>query len=267
MTLLSRNGIDKTAAFSQIAAAIAALRARTLLLDGEAVAFDRKGASHFQFLQRGAQVPTYAAFDCLYVDGRDWRKEPQSARRAIMEECIRGSDELFPSRLLSANGLEAYGKARKRGLEGVIAKDQASYYIEGRSRSWLKWKVHQEEEFVIGGFTAPAGSRTEFGALLLGAYRGKDLYYVGKVGTGFTREILASSARAFAPLVRKESSFVNPPRQRDVTFLEPRLVGQIAFQEWTADRKLRQPVFLGLRDDKKPRECLLPDISASSDGT
>jgi bifunctional non-homologous end joining protein LigD len=121
--------------------------------------------------------------------------------------------------------------------------------------------VHQEEEFVIGGFTAPAGSRTEFGALLLGAYKGRELQYVGKVGTGFTRKTLASLREAFAPLVREAPAFVDPPRERNITWLEPQLVAQISFQEWTADQKLRQPVFLGMRDDKKARECLLPGAS------
>ena len=264
VTLLSRNDIDKTSAFPQIVAAVAELPARTLLLDGEAVAFDRKRVSRFQFLQRGANLSVYAVFDCLYVDGLDLRKEAQSARRAALEEQIRGAQGIFASRILSPNGLNAFRKAKERGLEGVIAKSQASAYGEGRSKQWLKWKVHREEEFVIGGFTAPAGSRTEFGALLLGAYKGRELRYVGKVGTGFTRKTLASLREAFAPMMRQGPAFVDPPRERDITWLEPRLVAQISFQEWTADQKLRQPVFLGLRDDKKPRECVLPGASGSA---
>ena len=105
----------------------------------------------------------------------------------------------------------------------------------------------------------PEGSRQYFGALLLGAYRGKDLHYVGKVGTGFTQKTLAELAKAFRPHIRGKPPFVDPPREKNVTWLAPRLVAQIAFQEWTADRKLRQPVFLGLRDDKKPTEVVLPE--------
>lgn len=258
VTLLSRNGIDKTAAFPLIAASIVKLPARTLLLDGEAVSFDSRKVSRFQLVQQGSDAVSYAAFDCLYAVGRDFRREAQSGRRALLEEQLRVTKHIFPSRLLSSDGLEAYRKAQKRGLEGVIAKDQASPYVEGRSKYWLKWKVRREEEFVIGGFTAPGGSRTKFGALLLGAYSGNDLHYVGKVGTGFTYDSLTSLSRAFAPLVRQSSAFVDPPRERDITFLNPKLVAQISFQEWTEDRKLRQPVFLGLRDDKKPRECILP---------
>ena len=141
-----------------------------------------------------------------------------------------------------------------RGLEGMVAKDSDAPYEERRSSKWLKVKVHQEEEFVIGGFTAPAGERKHLGALLLGAYRGQDLIFVGKVGTGFSQQTLADLAKSFRPLIRSSAPFVNPPREKNVTWLEPRLVAQIAFQEWTADQKLRQPVFLGLRDDKNPSE-------------
>ena len=128
----------------------------------------------------------------------------------------------------------------------------------------LRWRLVRDSEelgeleFVIGGFTAPRGSREHIGSLLLGAFRGRDLYFVGKVGTGFSRETLTALAKAFRPLIRDGSPFVNPPRGTDLTWLEPRLVAQIAFEEWTANRKLRQPVFLGLREDKRPSECLLP---------
>jgi ATP-dependent DNA ligase len=166
--------------------------------------------------------------------------------------------QLFLARRLANNGLSAYRTAKLKGLEGVVGKDCDSPYMEGRNRSWLKVKVDHEEEFVIGGFTAPRGSREHIGSLLLGAFRGRDLYFVGKVGTGFSRQTLAALAKAFRPLIRDSPPFVNPPRDKDLTWLEPRLVAQISFEEWTADRKLRQPVFLGLRDDKRPSECLLP---------
>ena len=155
------------------------------------------------------------------------------------------------SRRLARNGLTAFEQAKERGFEGLVAKDLSSPYVEGRTTKWLKVKVHQEDEFVILGYTAPAGSRQHFGALLLGAYKMKELYYVGKVGTGFSRASLAELANKFRPLIRKITVVVNPPREKQITYLEPRLVAQIAFEEWTADEKLRQPVFLGLRDDKK----------------
>ena len=257
VTLLSRNGNDRTSGFSGIAAAIAKLPAKTLALDGEAVAFDKRNVSRFQLLQRNSGEASYAVFDCLYHNGRDLRHEPLSERRAAMESAIRGVDHLIASRRLAAGGFVAYKEARKRGFEGIVGKDESSPYIEGRSRKWLKCKVHQEEEFVIGGYTPPAGSRKYLGALLLGAYADGKLHYVGKVGTGFTQQTLSSLHKLFQPLARSRPPFVDPPRERDAVFLAPKLVAQIAFQEWTNDRKLRQPVFLGLRDDKRPKDCLL----------
>lgn len=258
VTLFSRNAKERTGAFGAIAQAISALPARTLLLDGEAVAFDTHGVSRFQLLQQGHRKPKFAAFDCLYQNGRDLRREPLSARRTALEQAVLPTDVLLPSRRLEKSGLEAFQEARKHGWEGILAKDVTSPYVEGRSKHWLKFKVHQEEEFVIGGYTAPAGSRQHIGALLLGAYDGEELHFTGKVGTGFTAASLASLHKMFQPLRREKTPFADPPRERDVTWLAPRLVAQISFQEWTADRKLRQPVFLGLRDDKKPEECRMP---------
>jgi bifunctional non-homologous end joining protein LigD len=257
VTLLSRNANDRTEAFSSIAKAVAALPARSLLLDGEAVAFDRKRVSRFQLLQVGKSELVYAVFDCLFVNGRDLRRQPLPVRRTALEETVKSNPALLISRRLSSNGLDAYKLAQRKGFEGVLAKDESSPYIEGRSSKWVKFKVHQEEEFVIAGYTAPAGSREHFGALLLGIYDRGKLRYVGKVGTGFSRQSLGRLFRQFKTLEQSNPSLVDPPREKDVTHLAPRLVAQIAFQEWTADQKLRQPVFLGLRDDKRPEECVL----------
>ena len=258
VTLYSRNAKDRTESFSEIARAIASLPDRSLLLDGEAVAFDSKLVSRFQLLQQG-EATVYAVFDCLYRNGRDLRNEPLPVRRAELEAAVGDVERLFPSRRLDTNGEKAYETARRRGYEGVIAKDASAPYIEGRSTKWLKVKSKQEEEFVVGGYTTPGGARTHFGALLLGAYRGRDLHYVGKVGTGFPQKTLNELHRRFQPLVRKASPFAAPPREKGATWLAPKLVAQIAFQEWTDDQKLRQPVYLGLRDDKKPSEVILPD--------
>jgi bifunctional non-homologous end joining protein LigD len=259
VTLYSRNAKDRTRTFSLIARALEALPDRSLLLDGEAVAFDRKLVSRFQLLQQGEVPSVYAVFDCLYRNGRDLRNEPLPVRRASLEEAIADTDFLFPSRRLESNGLKAYKTAARRGWEGLVGKDSSAPYIEGRSTKWLKVKIKQEEEFVIAGYTTPAGSRTHFGSLLLGAYSGTDLHYVGRVGTGFTQKTLAMLHAKFQPLVRKMPPFVDPPRIRGATWLAPKLVAQIQFQEWTHDWKLRQPVFLGLRDDKSPAEVVLPE--------
>ena len=257
VTLLSRNDIDRTPSYPDIAAAIGKYPARTLLLDGEAVAFDAKGISRFQLLQQGKPA-AYAVFDLLYENGKDLRKQPLSTRRSRLQAVIPKSSKILLARRLAANGLEAYRLAKEKGFEGLVAKDLSSPYLEGRSNRWLKVKVKQEDEFIIVGYTAPSGAREHFGAILLGAYKGKDLVYVGKVGTGFSRSTLATLFRKFRPLVHKTPPVVNPPREKEVSYLEPKLVAQIAYEEWTADGKLRQPVFLGLRDDKEANEVVLP---------
>jgi bifunctional non-homologous end joining protein LigD len=279
--LYSRNAIDRTDRFFDVAAAMSTLRPTTLLLDGEVSVFDREGVSRFQLLQNlGAGKSVFAVFDCLYKDGQDLRRRPLSERRVALEESLaptklptkkrtmesqkKGSQNnvIVPSSRLASDGLEAYRLAIQGKFEGLVAKDLSSPYVEGRSSFWLKVKVHQEDEFVIGGFTEPSGSRSHFGALLLGAYDRGKLHFVGKVGTGFNQENLVMLFKKFKPLVRQQCPFVDPPRDRDVAFLSPKLVAQISYQEWTSDKKLRQPVFLGLRDDKSPQEVRLPEFAA-----
>jgi bifunctional non-homologous end joining protein LigD len=258
--LLSRNDKDRTDTFVVVAEAVAKLSAKALLLDGEVVRFDAKKVSRFQLLQSGSSKLFYAVFDCLYRDGRDLRREPLSKRRTELEAAVSGdkSGIIFVSHRLGTDGLKAFELAKKKGYEGLVAKDASSIYTSSRSSYWLKVKTHQEEEFVIAGYTAPEGARLHFGALLLGAYDDGHLRFIGKVGTGFNGESLNMLYKKFQPLVRKTSPFSNPPRERDVTYLEPKLVGQFNFQEWTNDLKLRQPVYLGLRDDKDPHEVKLP---------
>ncbi len=258
--LLSRNGKDRTERFPSVARAIADLDARTLLLDGEVVVLDGRGVSRFQLLQRTRGEPVYAVFDCLFRDGQDLRGKPLSQRRAVLERSLsRAGPALMPSRRLATDGFEAFRVAKSRGYEGLVAKDLSSPYRQARSTKWLKVKVHQEEEFIVCGYTKPSGTRQHFGALLLGAYTGDELHYVGKVGTGFDGPTLAALYRRFQPLVRANPALVDPPRERGAIFLAPKLIAQISFQEHTADGKLRQPVFLGLRDDKSPREVRLAD--------
>ena len=254
VSLISRNAIHRTARYPEIAAAVQKLKPKTLCLDGEVVVFDAKKVSRFQLLQQGKGVPNYAVFDCLYAEGEDLRKKALSTRRAALERFVKPSALLLLSAILSPDGLKAFQIASKRGFEGVVGKNLASIYVEKRSREWLKVKVHQEDEFVIGGFTKPTGSRQYFGALLLGVYSKNQLRYVGKVGAGFNTETLTSLHRKFRPLIRRKSPFAQVVRERDVTFLAPRLVAQLSFTEWTKDGKLRHPVYLGLRDDKKPRD-------------
>jgi bifunctional non-homologous end joining protein LigD len=256
VSLISRNGIDRTSRYPEMAAAIAGLKARTLLLDGEAVVFDERKVSRFQLLQRGKGHPQFAVFDILFANGVDLRSKELSFRRSALERQVPSSPALLLSKRLSPDGIKAFQIASRRSLEGIIAKNLSSTYVEGRSSQWLKIKAHQEDEFVIGGFTQPGGSRQYFGALLLGVFiRGK-LRYVGKVGTGFDERTLESLHRKFHGLIREKSPFSADVRERGATFLSPKLIAQISYAEQTTDGKLRQPVYLGLRDDKSAKEVV-----------
>jgi bifunctional non-homologous end joining protein LigD len=259
VSLISRNGIDRTLRYPEIAAAIGRLRAETLALDGEIVVFDSRGVSRFQLLQQSRGRLQYVVFDCLYRNGEDLRSKPLSVRRMALEQSVKPCDSLLWGARLATDGLKAFRAAARRGLEGVIAKDPSSRYVEGRSPQWVKVKVHQEDEFVIGGFTQPSGTRQHFGALLLGVYGdGQRLCYVGKVGTGFDERTLSSLSRKLRELIQTESPFSSDVHERGATFVAPKLVAQISYGEWTADRKLRHPVYLGLRDDKNPQDVMWP---------
>jgi len=256
VSLISRNGIDRTVRYPALASAVRELKSDAVLLDGEIVVFDSQNVSRFQLLQQGKGRTQYAVFDCLYTDGQDIRNKPLSQRRKALERLVKPSTHLLLSARLDADGLEAFKTASKRGLEGVIGKNLSSTYVEGRSTEWLKVRASQEEEFVIGGFTAPSGSRRHFGALLLGVYSGEKLLYIGKVGTGFNEHILSSLHDKLRALRRVKSPFSSKVHESRTTFVAPKLVAQISFTEWTRDSKLRHPVYLGLRDDKSPKEVV-----------
>lgn len=262
--LVTRNLIDRTAEFPEIAAAIARLPAPSLLLDGEIVVFDAGGISRFQlFGADSRRKPVYVVFDVLSARGEDVRARPLAERRKILEREVKAGGPLRLARRLASDGFKAFELARGRGLEGIVAKDAASPYETGkRSTAWRKVKIRAEEEFVVGGYTAPAGARTHFGAILVGAFDGDRLRYAGKVGTGFDAKMLGNLAAAFRSLVRPTPPFVDAPRERGVTWLSPRLVAQIGFMERTGDGRLRHPVFLGLREDKEPAEVRWPAQTA-----
>jgi bifunctional non-homologous end joining protein LigD len=259
--LWSRTLQDVTSGFPEAVGALRDLPGGDLMLDGELVALDAEGVSRFQLLQRrgaaGAAAPGYAVFDLLQQDGRSLMPRPLRERRGALETLL-GSRRgpLFLSRRMARDGSAAYREAKRRGWEGIIAKDEGSRYEPGsRTRAWLKVKVRRESEFVIGGFTAPKGGREHFGALVVGLFSGSKLRYVGKVGTGFTHESLMSLAVKLERLRTAVPPFDPPPRMRDAAWVRPKLVAQLAYAEWTADGKLRQPAYLGLRTDKDPREC------------
>jgi bifunctional non-homologous end joining protein LigD len=209
--LVSRNQHDRTETYPQVAEAVAKLAANTLLLDGEVVALDKKSISRFEILQGNTGQGIYAVFDCLYVDGRDLRRQALSERRRELEAVVRANRFLLVARRLADNGLKAFETAKSKGYEGLVAKDASSPYVEARSRFWLKVKVHQEDEFIIVGYTPPEGARKYIGALLLGGYHSGKLQYVGKVGTGFSQAKLKSLYQVFKKLKRDTPAVVNQP--------------------------------------------------------
>jgi bifunctional non-homologous end joining protein LigD len=254
-----RSRTDKPLGFPEIAEALAADPVADVVLDGEVIAFDGEQTS-FARLQQRHERPTpvfYYVFDILRLDGEDLTGLPLRERKARLRDALEWKDPLRLSTYRNADGEAFYAEACAKGWEGLIAKRADSPYTRGRSRDWLKFKCSAEQEFVIGGFTAPKGSRTDLGALLVG-YHADDgrLRYAGKVGTGFTRATLRDLAERLAPLQRPDPPFADPPRERGVTWLEPELVAQVGFAEWTRDGRLRHPRFLGLREDKPAREVV-----------
>ena len=268
----SRNLLDVTAQYPELTGVGERLAARTAVLDGEIVALDEKGRPSFQRLQgrmhvaspaevrrRMAEVPVaYLVFDVLYLDGRSTMPLPYTERRDLLEGLpIAGPSCQVPPHQ-RGGGPTMFEASRRAGLEGVMAKRLDSVYEPGRrSRAWLKVKNHRRQEFVIGGFTTGEGRREgRVGALLLGYYDGGELRYAGHVGTGFTDRMLDELEELLRPLRRDTSPFAGTPRLKNATFVEPQLVGEVEFSEWTRAGTLRQPSFKGLREDKDPRQVV-----------
>jgi bifunctional non-homologous end joining protein LigD len=260
MKLVSRNGLDLLSKFPDMEDLAQAFSSVPIVVDGEIVSLDKKGRSDFQRLQYYGKerVPlTFAAFDLLYADGKDLRKHPLEERKALLERLIEDDTLVLYSKHVVGRGIKLYEQAQRNGLEGIIAKKRSSTYQERRSRDWLKIKAQFEQEFVVGGWTEPKGSRTGFGALLLGVYDGGSLRYVGSVGTGFSGKILAELYGRLKKLERKTSPFTNEViANAPVHWAKPELVAEVRFTEWTRERYLRQPAYLGLRDDKDPKDVV-----------
>jgi bifunctional non-homologous end joining protein LigD len=195
-------------------------------------------------------------FDLLHLAGYDTTALPLRARKGLLRRAIAFSGPIRFTPHRNRDGEELFRRACAAGWEGLIAKRADSPYTPGRSRDWLKFKCSAEQELVIGGYTAPRGSRTDLGALLLGHFHDGLLRYAGKVGTGFTQAELRDLAARLAPLRRADPPFADAPRLRDATWVEPRLVAQIGFTEWTRDGRLRHPRYLGLREDKAAEEVV-----------
>jgi len=266
--LESRTGKELTGTYPEVSSAVAAQRARELLLDGEVVAYEGEQTSFGRLQQRlGVTVPSaellaafpvvYCVFDLLELDGDDLRGLPLLERRARLTRTVRPRAGLRLSEAWRGDTRRRFVEACRSGWEGLIAKRADAPYSAGRSREWLKLKCAWEQELVIGGYTDPGGSRTDFGALLVGYYEQDALRYAGKVGTGYSAATLRELGARLRALETPEPPFVDArPVPRGTHWTRPELVAQIGFAEWTRDGRLRQPRFLGLRDDKLAREVV-----------
>jgi bifunctional non-homologous end joining protein LigD len=278
VALISRNGLDKTRQFPEIADALREVHSRAkrpFVVDGEVVAMRDGRPARFQELQSRMHVNDRGAieshrsespaalmvFDML-VDGKQALvAEPWRVRRKHLAALLRPPGRSNALRLsdVADDGEAMLRLARRHAWEGIIAKRaDAAYDVGKRSRAWLKLKIEQRQEFVVGGWTEPRKSREHIGALLLGYYDGDGrLAYAGHTGTGFSQRTLLETYRRLRRLERKTSPFSTTPRTNErAHWVQPTLVAEIKFNEWTADGKLRQPVFLGLRDDKSAREVV-----------
>jgi bifunctional non-homologous end joining protein LigD len=258
IAMWSRNELDLAPRFPHIAGALRRLRGPEMVIDGEVVALDEQGAPRFQLLQQGEKREKMFVFDLLWLDGRDLRQLRYKERRTLLEKLLRRTPApITISQKLDEPGEKALDRARESGFEGIIAKKNSSCYEPRRSRDWLKIKALNEQEFVIVGFQPSTHSSREIGSLHL-AVRGEDgqYTYAGKVGTGFSYKLRVWLKDELSKDIVPVTTVKGAPRTRDATWVKPRLVGQVAFTEWTSDNRLRHPSFLGLRDDKSPEEVV-----------
>ncbi|HEX7090553.1 MAG TPA: DNA ligase D [Longimicrobiales bacterium] len=270
--LITRNGNDATATFPEIARALAALPYSRIVLDGEIVVADETGRPSFQRLQQrgrltralevrkaAVELPaTLYAFDLLGFEEHDLRALPLATRKELLRRVLPRTGPLRYSDHIEERGEAFFEQVEKLGLEGMVAKKADSAYRGGRSANWIKVRAERTGDFVVIGYTAPQGTRTGFGALHLGAYDDGRLVYTGRVGTGFTAKQLREIHAQLEALRRPDPPAKGVPKGREHTWVEPELVAEIRYTEWTDDGLLRQPVFLRFRDDKPPAECVKP---------
>jgi bifunctional non-homologous end joining protein LigD len=281
LRLVSRNQNELTGRFPELKDLPKFVHAKNAILDGEVVALDEQGRASFSLMQQrtgfrpggrrvatNADVPVlYYAFDLLYLDGYDWRRVPLEQRKKKLASLLITGDSLRYSDHYEKDGKALFEMARAKGLEGILAKKRDSIYQERRTSEWLKIKITHRLEAVIGGYTEPEGSRAHFGSIVLGLYDNQDrLIHVGQAGSGFDQKSLDEVWK----LLKKRETRKNPfygevEALRKVYWVKPELVAEIEFAEWTGGTsagsgpKLRAPVFLGLRDDKDPKDCLLEE--------
>jgi len=262
--LVSRTG-RPLVAYPELVEALAGDAAEEFVADGEIVAFEGAQTS-FARLQGRMQIQDpeqarrtgipvfFYLFDLLYFDGHDLRELPLRKRKSLLRRALAFAGPLRYTSHRNERGEEYFREACAKGWEGLIAKRADSRYTSRRSGDWLKLKCSREQELVIGGYTPPQGSRKRFGALLVGYYEDGELRYAGKVGTGFSERVLEDLGTRLERLRTDDSPFTGDGLPREARWVRPDLVGQFGFSEWTGEGKLRHPRYLGLRDDKRPRE-------------
>jgi len=264
--LLTRNGLDWTDRFGSVAAAAASLPVTGAILDGEIAVLRADGTTSFQDLQnvlrRGDEGLVYFVFDLLFVDGLDLRGVPIEQRKEALRTLLRSSSgsrsTIRYSDHLAGQGSGFFREACERGLEGVVSKRADGRYVSGRTGEWVKTKCSARQEFVIGGFTDPKGARSGLGSLLLGANEnGQGLRYCGRVGTGFTQDLLRTLRRRLGSMETSAAPFTNPPRLKAAHWVKPKLVAEVSFSSWTDDGMLRHPSFEGIREDKPANEVVI----------
>ncbi|HWR34845.1 MAG TPA: non-homologous end-joining DNA ligase [Clostridia bacterium] len=276
--LVSRNQNDLTTGYPELTSLFASIEAYTAVLDGEIVALDEQGRSSFSLMQQrtgltaegsrrirvsNPDIPVlYYAFDLLYLDGYNLMRVELEKRKELLNEIVRQSDRLRISEHFAGNGGQLFKVARERQLEGIVGKRRASCYIQKRTREWLKIKITHTQECVIAGYTDPKGSREHFGSVVLGLYDDRNRFiHVGQAGSGFSERTHAEMWKRLQDIETTRNPFgMKVESTRQVHFVEPKLVAEIKFTEWTHEGqsgavKMRAPVFQGLRLDKKPVEC------------
>ena len=276
-TLWARSGRDVTAEYPEFKDMAARFRARDAIIDGEIVTLDAEGRSNFHSLQHrlGVQNPSrqlmqtvpldYFAFDVMYANGYDLRRAPLVERKNFLQQILSGNERIHFSEHIAEQGEAMYEAARSKGLEGIVAKLANSTYVGTRTSSWVKLKIVSEIDAVVAGYTEGRGSRKFFGALVLGLYDGRELKFIGSVGTGFDEAKQEKITGQLERLRAKTSPFAKIPALREnVEWVEPELVARVKYANWTNDNHLRAPVFLSLLTDRAAKDCTMEDAKPES---
>jgi bifunctional non-homologous end joining protein LigD len=273
--LVSRNQNDLTPRYPELRELAKFVHAKTAILDGEVVVLDEQGRSSFSLMQQRTGIRShgrqatprselpilYYAFDLLYLDGYDLRRVALEERKRVLKEILTAGEMVRYSDHYAGQGIALFDAAKQKGLEGILAKHRNSTYEERRSREWLKIKITQTVDCVIGGYTDPEGTRQYFGSLVLGLYdKKKKLTHVGQAGTGFDHAALKEISNVLNAIETSKNPFTGPVEARNVHWVKPLRVAEVKFSEWTHETgegglKLRAPVFMGLREDKDPEDC------------